>query len=87
MKQPNTSHNAPVTAAGPMLPDVTSFGLTPPVDPPNPWRDAIPKCHWGSSCGRIGTKWIARHILYCDEHGSPWMQDAPWAELARKENR
>jgi hypothetical protein len=53
---------------------------------PNPWRDAIPKCAWGGGCQKIGTRWVSRHTLYCDEHGAQWgLQDAPWAELTRKE--
>ena len=56
------------------------------LEPPNPWRDCLPKCHHGD-CPNIGTKWVARHILYCDTHGSQFLRDAPWAELARSENR
>ncbi len=51
----------------------------------NPWRDCLPRCHAGGDCKKIGTKWVMRHILYCDDHGGAWLQDAPWAELARKE--
>lgn len=49
------------------------------------WRDCLPKCHAGGPCKKIGVKWVARHILYCDDHGGAWLQDAPWAELARAE--
>lgn len=51
----------------------------------NPWRDAIPKCHWGTSCGRLGTKWVSRQVLYCDKHGAEYLPDAPWADLVRSE--
>jgi hypothetical protein len=47
-------------------------------------RAVFPRCHW-PNCSNIGVKWIARHVLYCDEHGSPFLQDAPWAEFVRKE--
>jgi hypothetical protein len=52
--------------------------------PANPWRDVIPRCSWGG-CNRLSTKWIARTVANCDEHGSQYLQDTPWAELARSE--
>ena len=48
------------------------------------WLAVIPKCSWG--CGKLGTKWISRHVVNCDEHGSEFLQDVPWAALARERN-
>lgn len=44
----------------------------------------LPHCH-RLPCPRVGVKWVARTVLCCDDHGSPWLLDAPWAEFARKE--
>lgn len=46
----------------------------------------LPRCHWGA-CEKLGTRWVARHVLYCDTHGSSYLQDAPWAPLVRKLGR
>lgn len=46
----------------------------------------LPRCHFATpsgQCPKIGVKWVARTCLYCDQHGSPWLQDSPWAELVR----
>lgn len=43
---------------------------------------ALPRCHYG--CPNIGTKWVSRTCLYCDTHGAIYLQDAPWAEYARR---
>lgn len=67
----------PVATDQPVTSDVSA-------PPTNPWRDVIPRCSRGG-CNRIGTKWIARTTANCDEHGSAYLQDTPWAELARKE--
>lgn len=43
---------------------------------------ALPRCHY--RCPNIGTKWVSRTCLYCDTHGAIYLQDAPWAEYARR---
>lgn len=44
---------------------------------------ALPRCHH-APCANIGVKWVGRTCLCCDTHGSQYLQDAPWAEYARK---
>lgn len=44
----------------------------------------LPRCH-RLPCPRVGVKWVGYSTAYCDEHGSPYLLDTPWAEFARKE--
>jgi hypothetical protein len=48
------------------------------------WQSALPRCHW-AGCPHIGVKWVGRTTLYCDDHGSQYLLDAPWADLVRSE--